>query len=241
MGLNALPRVYYLLSAFLAFTTTVSAQADPFSSTGGGLPSLLDLIFGNYINFDADLTIIAANLGTFLLLWIITYIILSITVKLAAENSPGDIGDTIQEVLLGEGGDFHNPEGGRNLLLWISGLVILSMGPFIGDFILAVQSQILLYGIIAYWVFLVAVLLLIGLAVTFMLGQAGTGGAYVSNVFASGASSFWNSDSVQAGRRGTKQAVGNAHDWAGRAWNNVRSSNSIQKAYGRFQNWRGGP
>lgn len=203
-------KVLYLTGLLSFLANSVSAQI-----SGGG-QGLIGSTIGSYFGNAANLTELAYDAMAFLLVWLVTYVIFAVVVKLIIENSPNSsVSDTIKEVLLGKGSGsgLHKANGGRNLLIWLSGLIVLSLGPYLGPLLNDIQSMIVAGAGFTWMLILVLGVVGAAIAVLYITGQLGRGAAVASNSVANGASAVRSSSSYSWASSAAKGKGQDAVNW----------------------------
>ncbi|MDY6774334.1 MAG: hypothetical protein SVS85_03980 [Candidatus Nanohaloarchaea archaeon] len=202
-------KILLSLATITFFTSLTAAQ--PITGSRGGF---IGTITGSYFDLSASNAMILADVVTFFLIWITMYAVLAIIIKAAANRSPGNAGDTLKGVLFGSGGGPYSHGGGRNLLIWISLFMLLSMGPYLGPLINDIQAQVMLAAGAGYIFGVIALLAVIVMGALYLTGLIGQGLGRGGNMAASGAQDLWQSDPVQAGRSAASNAVNRFRSFA---------------------------
>ena len=211
--------IFGFLISFSLFSSRVIAQ------TGDGVFDSNDTVFdiiGDWItpiNYMQDISFSSrtvAEISAILFIVSVIYIILETVVKSLGEgddsvfdNSSGGLRDRLLEGL-GEG----RVAGRINLLMLFSVLLTLMMGPYLGPWVNTMIGTMGAIGAAGNIIFIIGVGVAIIVGFNYFTGGAGKALQTSGDAAASGASAFWNSDPVEAGRDAASDGVAKISDLA---------------------------
>ena len=205
MVVNLKQKTSYLLGLFVAFSATASAQIGQNRFDPG---AMLNQMF----RFDAGTLTLVSDFVTFFLIWFGFYAVTAPVITLAAGKAGGEIEKKINELFLGKNPGSYRDVNRKNWYFWLSGLGVLSLGPYLLPFIHRLQAAIVGGSTLLLIVFILV----------------GGGGALMGVLYVLGlGGDIWgNNVAPQVGRGydGAKDTLGSAYERGSNWVENRRNS-----------------